>query len=212
MRFAPFLLICLLLSAPSLAADEIPAGQPQPVELEFGGYRFGQSPAANMVCFSGNCKSQAPGGDGRVTFPFSIYETPGAVSTQTGMTVVNARYNFWEDRLYRVFFQVDCTPLSTEECLDDIVKSLDREYGLTPLATSDSEQFVLGRRSITKEFILDAGAFVKIRAVRLDSGWQNPAVDIVDRGVADKAGSTLNPKFTPKNIPLPKNFGKEQTE
>jgi len=212
MRFALFFLLCLLLSVPSLAANENPAGQPQPIEFEFGGYRFGQSPAANMICFSGYCKSQAPGGDGRVTIPFSIYETPGAVSTQIGMTVVNARYNFWEDRLYRVFFQVDCTPLSTEECLDDMVRDLDREYGLTPLASSDYQQFVLRRRSIIKDFIMDSGAFLKIRAGSLDGIWQKPTVDIVDKGVADKAGSTLSPKFTPKNIPLPKKFGKEQAE
>lgn len=212
MRFALLLVFCLLLSTPALAADEITAGQPQPVELEFGGYRFGQSPSANMVCYSGYCKSQAPGGDGRVTFPFSVYDTPGAVSTQTGLTVVNSRYSFWEDHLYRVFFQVDCTPLSTEECLDDIVKSLNREYGLTPLSTSDSEHFVLGRRSITKEFILDSGAFLKIRAIRLDGVWQKPMVDLVDKGVADKAGVTLSPKFSPKNIPLPKNLKKEQAE
>lgn len=209
MRFAPLILFCLLLPFASWAENEMPAEKTQSVELEFGGYKFGQSPSANMVCFSGYCKSQAPGGDGRITFPYSIYETPGAVSTQIGMTVVNVRYNFWEDHLYRLFFQVDCTPLSAEECLDDMIKSLDREYGLTPLSANDSEYFVPGRRLIVKDFILDSGAFLKIRAFCLDGIWQKPSVDIVDKGVSDRVGSTLSPKFTPKKILLPENFGKE---
>lgn len=209
MRFAPLILFCLLLPFASWAEPEMTAEKTQPVELEFGGYRFGQSPAANMVCFSGYCKSQAPGGDGRITFPFSIYETPGAVSTQIGMTVVNVRYNFWEDHLYRVFFQVDCTPLTAEECLDDTIKSLDREYGLTPLSASDSENFVLGRRSIVKDFAMDSGAFLQIRASCLDGIWLKPSVGIVDKGVADRASSTLSPRFIQKNILIPENFGKE---
>jgi hypothetical protein len=209
MQFVTLLLFSLLLVSPSMAGDQTLPDQVQPVELEFGGYRFGQSPAANMVCFSGYCKSQAPGGDGRITFPFSIYETPGAVSTQIGMTIVNVRYNFWEDHLYRVFFQVDCTPLATEECLDDMIRNFDREYGLTPLSTSDSEQFVLGKRSIVKDFIMDSGAFLKIRAARQEDIWQMPSVDIVDKRVSDRVATTLSPNFTPKNIPVPGNFGKE---
>lgn len=207
-----FWLSLLLLLPTLLHAENLTPSLPAPVELEFGGYRFGQSPSANMVCFSGYCKSQAPGGDGRITFPFSIYETPGAVSTLAGLTVVNARYNFWEDQMYRVFFQVDCTPLSTEECLDDIVKSLDREFGLTPLSTSDSEHYVLERRSIFKDFILDSGAFLKIRATRVGSDWQKPAVDIVDKGVADRVGTSISPRYTPKKVPLPEKFGKEGAE
>lgn len=212
MRVVSIVLFLLFLSVSSQAEDSIQLEAAQPIEFEFGGYRFGQSPSANMVCFSGYCKSQAPGGDGRVTFPFSIYDTPGAVSTLAGLTVVNARYNFWEDQLYRVFFQVDCSPLSTEECLDDIVKSLDREFGLTPLSTSDSEYHVLQKRSVFKEFVLDSGALLKIRAFCIDGDWQMPAVDIVDKGVADRAGTSISPRYKPKKIQLPRNFGKAGPE
>jgi hypothetical protein len=45
-----------LLSTAAPGADQIPEDKFQPVAIEFSGYHFGQSPAANMVCFSGYCK------------------------------------------------------------------------------------------------------------------------------------------------------------
>lgn len=203
------LLLLVLLPLPlALAADPVPPDAPLPIALEFGGYQFGKAPAANMVCFSGFCKSQAPGGDGRISFPFSMYETPGAVSTLAGMTVTNARYTFWEDRLYRVFFQVDCAPLEPGECLDDVVRGLHREYGLTPLSTSDNERFVTATRSIMQDFLTDSGAYVRVRSAKNSEGWLMPSVDIVDKGVADRVGSTLSPTFKPKKLPLPTENGK----
>jgi hypothetical protein len=203
MRLVPLLLFSFLLAVPSLAADQPAAEQTQPVELEFGGYKFGQSPAANMVCFSGYCKSQAPGGDGQINFPFSIYETPGAVSTQIGMLVVNPRYNFWEDALYRVFFQVDCTPQPTEECIDDLTESLNREYGLTPLFMYDHQNFVVGSHSIQRAFVTETGALVRIRAGSNKNGWQMPTIDIIDKRVADHIGSSLNPTYRSKFTSIP---------
>lgn len=203
MRFITWcLLLHFLLSAPVLAGDNSTSEQRQPIALEFSGYRFGQQPGANMVCFSGYCKSQAPGGDGRVTFPFSIYETPGAVSTLSGLTIVNPRYTFWEDRLFRILFQVDCTPLEPEECLLDIVNTLDREYGLTPLSANDVQQFTTNRHISSREFATDSGAFVKIRAATMEDGPRMPSVDIVDRGMANLVGSTLSPTYKPKKLDL----------
>lgn len=208
MKLVPLLLVSLLLAAPSLAASQPAVEQAQPVELEFGGYKFGQSPAANMTCFTGYCKSQAPGGDGQVNFPFSIYETPGAVSTQMGMLVVNARYSFWEDALYRVFFQVDCTPQPTEECIDDLAEALNREYGLTPLSANEHQDFVIGSRSIQRAFLTETGALVRIRAGGSKSGWQLPTVDIIDKRVADHIGSSLNPTYKPKFTSIPDSISK----
>lgn len=204
-----FLLILASLSlSPAMGADEFSAEIPAPVALEFGGYQFGQSPAANMLCLSGYCKSQAPGGDGRITFPFSVYETPGAVSTLAGINVVNARYTFWEDHLYRIYFQADCAPLEGEECLKDIIRELDHEFGMTPIAVSDSELFMLQRRSIVRDFLTESGAMVRIRIMKKADGWQMPGVDIVDKGVADRVGSSLSPNYQPKALPVPSTLSK----
>jgi hypothetical protein len=192
------LFLTLLLPLPGIAADQSPLAAPEPLPLEFSGFRFGQPPAANMTCFTGYCKSQAPGGDGRVAFPFSIYETPGAVTTLSALTIVLPRYTFWEDRLFRVVFQVDCTPLEVDECLDDITVALDREYTLTPLSSSDQHQFAAGRRAVTREYQTDSGAFIKVRAVVSKDGPHLPWIDIVDRRMADMVGSTLNPSYKPK--------------
>ena len=199
MRLAGYcLFLTLLLPTPSIAADQSPVAAPEPLPLEFSGFRFGQPPGANMTCFGGYCKSQSPGGDGRVSFPFSIYETPGAVTTLSGLTIVLPRYTFWEDRLFRVVFQVDCTPLAIDECLDDITVALDREYSLTPLSSSDQHQFAAGRRAVTREFQTESGAFIKVRAVITKEGPHLPWIDIVDRRMADLVGSTLNPNYKPK--------------
>jgi hypothetical protein len=197
-----FLLIAWFFSATAFAADTAPAEPPQPVVLDFGGYHFGQSPAANMVCFSGFCKSQAPGGDGRVTFPFSIYETPGAVSSVAGLMVINPRYTFWENRLFRVVFQVDCTPLETGECLDDIEKTLGREYDLTPLSATEVLQFTTNKHFILKEYVTGSSALIKIRSASFEDESHMPVVDIVDKGMADLVGSTLSPTFKPKKLDL----------
>lgn len=201
------LLLILLLPA-LLPAEELMPAVPA-ISLEFSGYKFGQSPSANMVCSSGYCKSQAPGGDGRVTFPFSTYETPGAVSTLSGLTVVNVRYTFWEERLFRVYFNVDCTPLDTESCIDDITTALDREYGLLPVSATDSTQFALDRRNIYRDFLTDTGALIKVRATRNKEEWFMPSVELLDKQAADRVGSSLNPSFKPKRLPVPDDFGKK---
>lgn len=208
LRIMPLFLLILLLPGFLMAAEELPGVQPQPVELEFSGYKFGQSPAANMVCTGGYCKSQAPGGDGRITFPFSIYQTPGAVSTLSGLLIINPHYTFWNNRLYRAFFQVDCTSQEAKECLDDIGKVLDREYNLTPLSSSEWQQFTTGKQSHVREYITESGAFVRIRGTRTPDGWRMPTVEILDKRTADQVGSTLSPSYKPKDLPLPVSTGK----
>lgn len=206
MRILLLLLIFITLSQPAIAGETgftEEAAPPQPVQFEFGGYKFGQSPAANMVCFAGFCKSQAPGGDGVFTYPFSVYETPGAVSTQIGVNVVSVRYTFWNDQLYRIGFRVDCAPQPTEECVDDLIRSLDREYDLTPLSQNDWRHFVSGKRSIIREFVSDSGAIFRLRVSSSDNEWNQPYVDIVDKSMADQVGSTLSPNYRPKKLLLP---------
>jgi hypothetical protein len=193
----------LLLSPPLLNAQQLTASPSEPVKLEFSGYRFGQSPSANMVCGSGYCKNQAPTGDGLLDRPFSVYETPGALTTLGGLTIIRPRYTFWEEQLYRLSFQVDCAPLEAEECLDDIIKTLDREYGLTALTTNDSQQFLPGNRIALREFVTEAGAFIKIRAVMLANEWQMPIVDIADREMVNRVGATLSPNYKPHKIERP---------
>jgi len=173
-------------------------------DLTFSGYRFGQEPSANMVCLSGYCKSQAPGGDGVVTFPYSTYGTPGAVSTLSSLSIVDPRYTFWNDQLYRVSFKVDCAPLEMEECVGDIVTALDHEYILTPLSSNESRQFVLERQASTWEFLTESGAIVKIRATTLADGPMMPLIDISDKEMTNQVGSSLNPNFKPKKYILPK--------
>lgn len=210
--FSAILLVLALLSAPaSPVFAETNATVVPSVELKFSGYRFGQEPAANMVCLSGYCKSQAPGGDGLVTFPFSTYGTPGAVTTLPGLLVVNPRYTFWDNRLYRIFFQVDCTPMEMEECVNDIVTALDHEYSLTALSSNESRQFVLSRHVISREFVTESGAIVKIRATAHEGGEPlMPMVDISDKEMANQIGSSLNPNFKPRKPVLPEGFGQNR--
>lgn len=198
------LLLALLLTPTLLHAAPAPSSDIEPLDLKFSGYRFGQSPSANMVCGGGYCKARETGDSGRLDLPFSIYETPGALTTLGGLTIVRPRYTFWNDRLYRISFQVNCAPLETEECLDDIVRDLDREYGLTPLSANDFRNFVLDRRQIVRDFVSEAGAIIKIRGVRTGQEWQKPLVDIADRRMADQVGYTLNPEhYKPKKVILP---------
>lgn len=194
MRLLLFLVL-LFLSCSALATEQLPVVQPAPVELEFSGYQFGKSPAANMTCYSGYCKSQAPGGDGRIDFPFSVYETPGAVSSLGTLVIVNPRYTFWDDHLYRVLFQVDCTPREADECLADIVGTLNREYGLTPVASSDTQQFNEERRVIIKDFRTDSGAFIRVRYSKLKDAQARLLVDIIDQETAKLVVSSVVPEY-----------------
>lgn len=201
-------LVFLLFPCAVLAAEQIPAGSPAPVELEFSGYRFGQHPAANMVCYSGYCKSQAPGGDGQIDFPFSVYETPGAVSTLSGLAVVNPRYTFWDNHLYRVYFRVDCSPLEMSSCLEDIVKTLDREYGLTPLVASDIQQFIEERHVVTREFRTDSGAFIRVRSASQKDQQTMPSIDIIDQEMAAGVATSVVSTYRQKNTALSEVDGK----
>ncbi|TLM68488.1 MAG: hypothetical protein FDZ69_02600 [Deltaproteobacteria bacterium] len=201
MRFLKYVILLLpLLQAPSPAAgEEFRSEEYQPTALSFGGYQFGKEPSANMTCYSGYCKSQAPGGDGRIDFPFSVYETPGAVSPMSALAIVAPRYTFWDDRLYRVFFQVDCTPLEMHECLEDIETALHREYGLTAVAASDVQKYAEERRVIVREFRTDSGANIRIRYAGVKNHQPQVIVDIIDPGMARLVATTLNPGHKPKD-------------
>ena len=195
------LLFLLFFTVQTRAAEAEPAASL--VDLKFSGYKLGQAPSANMVCLSGYCKSQGPDGDGLISFPYSTYGTPGAVSTLSGLMVVNPRYSFWNEQLYRISFQVDCTPLEMAECLDDIIVTLDREYDLIPISSSETQQFALARHIIVKEFATESGAIVKLRSVASAEGPQLPLVNIIDQDMANQVGTTLSPNFKPKQLKVP---------
>jgi len=209
--FSAVLLVMVFLSALSSPVNAETTETDTPiVDFTFSGYRFGQEPSANMVCLSGYCKSQAPGGDGVVTFPYSTYGTPGAVSTLSSLSIVDPRYTFWNNQLYRISFKVDCAPLEMEECAGDIITTLDHEYILTPLSANESRQFVLERQASTWEFVTESGAIVKIRTTTLADGPLMPLIDISDKEMANQVGSSLNPNFKPRKYILPRDLSSER--
>ena len=62
-----FLLFPILAEAGMVALDTSKVSS-----FQFRDAQFGQPPLYDMVCDRGYCKSQAPGGDGRIKIPYNL--------------------------------------------------------------------------------------------------------------------------------------------
>ena len=201
------LLACLILLLPfNLYAGSIVLDTSQMPDLNFRGVQFGQSPTANMVCVHGYCKSQSPGGDGRVKLSLSSYNLSGDTIDISDVPITPPKYSFWKDQLYQVSFSLDCEPDEADACVDVATNALNEQYGLTIVASFDEIIYPERLAFHSREYVTRSGALVVTLRMMQDGTWENPRVIIYNHNMRDQVALAANPKYKAKKIRVPEGY------
>lgn len=190
----------LLALAGTLNAGDIDYENMQANSLEFEGLRFGQPPLADMICTRGICPS---GQQGKVVKKnesiVSTYKKEKDITHYNRIEISAPKYDFWENHLARVIFEVECAPETAEVCIDTVYDNLDSHYGLTWLDE------VLASPSFKDEFMVnfymtDSGEIVEIHRYKRMGKWEHPFVRIYNKDFMDAIRIAANPNYIPTEI------------
>jgi len=204
--FIGALVLLLVLATTVAAAELVPLDTTRTPELAFNAKVLGSSPASGMVCVHGHCRNGLDPAQRPVLLPFSTYEYPGDPLRFAGLTIESPRYTYWEDRLFRVAFRVDCASGNVEDCLDSLAAELDSRYRLTPVDVLDSSRPQNHMTRLTRRYVTRSGAMVMITANRDGAVWEMPKVWIVDQGGLDRVALASNPKYKVRSILVPADY------
>jgi hypothetical protein len=196
--------LLLLLMVPVMAEAGADAYSPSEIShFEFRDVRFGQSPSYDMICEHGYCKSQAPGGDGRVTVPYDVYTRLSAPLFIAGVEIAPPKYRFWQDQLFGIKIPLVCSPAEFTTCADRVLSEIFREDPLILLSQESSDLVALEVQVQSRTFLSDSGALVSV-VLSENQGRQSMFIDVRDKKLTDKTALALNPKYRPKPVYVPK--------
>lgn len=92
----------------------------------FNHLAFGQSPPAEMICVGGTCPGeQLP--PGKVFF--RKYKFPRDTNFFGNVPILTPTYDFSQDGLFRIRFEVLCAPARLEMCIEELSSTLEEQYG-----------------------------------------------------------------------------------
>ena len=192
--------ILLLLPLLLLLANPAPADtaeiKPEISKLEFEGIFFGDFPAEGMICTRGLC----PVGDMGVGINdnariLPTYTRDKAITHFNRVRISAPEYSFFDNRMFQVFFSVRCEGEELQTCLDEIVRGLDAQYGLTLIEESSSDK----DQSFATYFATYATESSSLVTVSVPSGKGRsyPLVKIYDPTLMDEVRLFFNPGYKP---------------
>jgi hypothetical protein len=178
------------------AMELIPAG----AEFEFGGLRFGQGAPKEMVCVSGACLKSEDGKPPRS--PVASYKFPRDITFYGDVEITPPVYEFYEDQLVRVRFQLLCPPEKADRCIDAVFAALKEEFGMT------AHDRVIDRRSGQEKpagriGLLGSGDEVVLAREKVAGSGAYPTVRIENPGRMEELRRVLNPAYVPRPSRFP---------
>lgn len=191
------LFVACFLFYPFLAQAEI--------QTTFGSMTFGQPPEDGMICINGPCSfGQIRPDILQNKIDLSIYKKPVDITTYGGWEISSPEYSFFEDRLYRVAFNIQCVYGFKISCRDDQIRrsieevtyALDQEYGLeiinnVAVELNATQSYELQKYKTGDDTIIEIG-FDKS-----DQGLSRPYVIIDSYSMIEKVRKASNPKYKP---------------
>jgi len=200
------LTLLLVMVAPVAAAERVPLDTSRPPELIFNAQRFGSAPPPEMVCVHGHCRPDTDPTMRPVRVPYSSYELSGGLNHFAGFAIEPPRYSYWEDRLYRVFFRVQCDPEAIDACFDALAAEFDARYGLTFVEKRNEEIPRLRAESHVRRYVTRSGALVAFSYRREGPLTELPRVEIIDHGTAERVALASNPRYKAKTFLVPAGY------
>ncbi len=195
--------LLLLLMVPVLAdADVVALDTSKVSTFEFRKAQFGKPPMEDMFCYHGDCKSQAPDGDGQVKIPFNVYTRSSDLALFAGVEISPPRYSYWKDQLFRIFIPINCTLDNANECLKTILDEISMQDPLTLLAAESADLPAQGLKMFGKSYLTNSGALLATRRTE-ENGQQELFIDIWDKKLMDEVRLAVNPKYRPQKVFVP---------
>jgi hypothetical protein len=191
------LLLVVLLALPTVLHAETSFGPAYaPVGADFLGVRFGQAPSEDMVCTRGPCAEARRSLDhnSRVRI-LTSYKRAVDSSFLGPVEIASPRYDFFEDRLVRVMFRIECEKDSAAACVSSVLTSLGSGAELILLEkivrqASAADQPI--RQSIYR---LQPGIVVMVDYPGRNDRWESPLVQIYDEHLMEKLRRAANPNY-----------------
>lgn len=176
-------LFCLLLVL--LTAAPVWGG-----EFYLNNLGFDDPPAPGMICTKGACSGSA---SGLTPLPISSYAFPRDWTHFEGTPITTPHYDFLNDQLFRIRFQLDCRSALAGECIAQFWRAFNQRYPVTENPCSSKLKGAVCRRGA-----LASGEILSISwrpQAALDS---RPIVQIFDPYLMDRARSLANPNYQPR--------------
>ena len=170
--------------------------------FSFRDAKMGQPPFYDMTCDHGYCKSQAPGGDGRVKVPYNVFARVSDPSSIAGIEISTPKYYYWKDQLFRITFFIKCNSDNTDECFDLVLYEISREDMLILLANESVDFVAIDQKMSGRSFVSTSGALLS--AVQTENkGDRELLIDIWDKKLRDELNLNLNPKYRAVPVSVP---------
>lgn len=173
------------------ATEVIPGG----AEFEFGGLRFGQGAPKEMICIGGACLKTEDGKPPKS--PISSYKFPKDITFFGGIEISPPVYDFFEDRLLRVRFNLLCRPQDASRCIDALFAALEDDFGVAE-RQEFAEELSPGLSSSGRVGLLGSGDVVTLRRESRAGILNAPAVWIENPALMDALRQAVNPAYVPR--------------
>jgi len=206
MRTSLGALALLIFVSWACAGELVPLDTERTPELTFRAQAFGAPPSPALVCVHGRCLNDRETMPHPVALPFSVYQHAGDPLAFAGLPARAARYSFWEERLFRVTFRVDCPDDRADACLDTAAAHLDALYGLTLLGADVHDQPARAMTSVTRRYVTRSGALVVLSRLKSGGAWELPLVSLIDQGGLERAARAANPRYDARIVWVPADY------
>ncbi len=186
------LFLVLVVPLPVCAQDWVDQA---PAKFVFQGIGFGAPPAADMICTRGEC----PPGRESLTVNrhpriLTSYRRSVDLTHFSGVAISAPEYDFFDNRLTRIKFHLQCDAESAQACIEAVEFDLRTRYQATFL---EEYHIVLGpgeeHRGV--RCAAEPGVFIDIHQYKRAGHWFEPVVKISDHALMEEARRAAYPDY-----------------
>lgn len=192
-----YIILVVLIFACPLTAQEI---RSQTAPLEFQGLRFGQPLHDDMLCTKGPCTFAQQGKIiNKSESLISTYIKPNDITHYNFIEISSPKYDFWENRLVQVRFEIMCEPGKAESCIDSVYNGLNRQYA--PIFIKEiSKQKSSQDEFKVKFYRTKSGEIIEVHRYKRRAKWTAPFVKIYNKELMDKVRFAANPNYVTHEV------------
>jgi hypothetical protein len=119
---------------------------------------------------------------------------PVSESQLGGVAISTPQFYFFQNRLLRIGFYLDCEPDTAELCMAALAETFNERYGMTLIRETYSS-LSAQEASLVRHYHTAAGEVVEIRRSMYDGVWSRPYVDFNDPVLRNVLRLAANPRY-----------------